>query len=179
MKIGRISMFVLVGYAVLSLVGCHGHEAHANIPTGPESFDERFLKWLVNHHNDDDRMVDPCAKNVTIRQELRDFCTTLDQQHRERVERMTAWLKDWYGESLPSTDNMPLWLAGLKGQEFEREFFKEYEHQHADASDPIKECSSRATHSELRELCQRIAPGQQKQVAQLRQWRCEWFKNCD
>ncbi len=179
MKVRRIVIFALAGCAVLLLVGCRGHEAHAGIPTNPAPYDERFLKWLVNHHNDDDRMIDPCAKNDTIRQELRDFCTTVDQQHRERVERMRTWLKDWYDENLPATDNIPLWLGGLKGQEFEREFFKEYEHHHADAAEPIKECSSKATHAELRELCQRIAPGQPKQLKQLRQWRCEWFKDCE
>jgi hypothetical protein len=62
---------------------------------------------------------------------------------------MRTWLKDWYGEELPRTDNIPLWLGGLKGEEFEREFFKEYEHHHADATEPIKECSSKVTHAEV------------------------------
>lgn len=179
MNLGRISWLLLVGCAVLLTVGCHGHEIHAGIPSGPEAYDERFLKWLVNHHNDDDRMIGPCAKNQTIRQELRDFCASVDQQHRERVERMRAWLKDWYGEELPRTDNIPLWLGGLKGPEFEREFFKEYEHQHSDAAESIKECSRKATHAELRELCQRIAPRQAEQSQQLKRWRCEWFKDCE
>ena len=172
------SLWLLFVFA-LPLAACHRWQEHVGIPNGPQAYDERFLKWLVNHHSDDDRMVDPCAKNETIRKELRDFCTAVDQQHRERVERMRTWLKDWYGEDLPRTDNIPLWLGGLKGQEFEREFFKEYEHDHADAAQAIKECSGKATHTELRELCQRIAPGQQKQLKQLRQWRCEWFKDCE
>jgi len=79
MNRARISLLVVAGWAVLLLVGCHGHEAHVGIPAGPEAYDERFLKWLVNHHNDDDRMIDPCAKNETIRKELRDFCTSVDQ----------------------------------------------------------------------------------------------------
>ena len=161
------------------LVGCSSHRAHSGIPQGLDAYDQRFLVWLVNHHNDDDRMVDPCAKNETIRRELRDFCVTVDQQHRERVEGMRKWLKDWYGEDLPRTDNIPLWLGTLNGPEFEREFFKEYEHHHADAVEPISECARRATHPELRELCQRIGPGQRKQLTQLRAWRCEWFKNCE
>ncbi|HJT69333.1 MAG TPA: DUF305 domain-containing protein [Terriglobales bacterium] len=177
----RSHLFLLAATvcSALLLAGCHGHEVHSPIPSGSQPFDQRFLVWLVNHHNDDDRMVNPCAKNETIRQELRDFCTTVDQQHRERVERMTAWLKDWYGENLPGTDNIPLWLGGLKGEQFEREFFKQYEHQHADAIEPMKQCSAKATHAELRELCQRIAPGQERQVGQLRQWRCQWFRECD
>lgn len=179
MNSARILILASTVCIAFFMAGCHGHEVHSPIPGGLQPFDQRFLVWLVNHHNDDDRMVDPCAKNETIRQELRDFCRSVDAQHRERVERMTTWLKDWYGEKLPGTDNMPLWLGGLKGEQFEREFFKQYAHQHSDAVEPIRECSKRAEHPELRELCGRIAPGQQKQVAQLRQWRCEWFKECD
>lgn len=171
MNISRISLLALTVCVALLQGGCSGHKAHAGIPQGPEAYDQRFLVWLVNHHNDDDRMVDPCAKKETIRRELRDFCITVDQQHRERVERMRTWLKDWYGQDLPTTDNIPLWLGTLNGQAFEREFFKEYEHHHADAVEPINECARQATHPELRELCQRIAPGQRKQLDQLRAWR--------
>ena len=174
----RLSVLVSIASMLLLFAGCSSHRAHSGIPQGPEAYDQRFLVWLVNHHNDDDRMVDPCARNDAIRKELREFCVTVDQQHRERVERMRAWLKGWYGQDLPRTDNIPLWLGGLKGEEFEREFFKEYEHHHADAVEPISECARQATHPELRELCQRIAPGQRKQLEQLRAWRCEWFKDC-
>ncbi len=178
MAILRFVALAVLAAAVPLMSACGGHRAHANIPDGSEPYDQRFLTWLVNHHNDDDRMVNPCANKQSIRQELRDFCVQVDQQHRERVERMQAWLKEWYGMNLPGTDNMTLWLAGLEGQQFEREFFKQYEHHHADAVDPIKDCSQKATHTELRELCQRIAPGQEQQVAQLKKWRCEWFKEC-
>ena len=37
----------------------------------------------------------------------------------------------------PRTDNIPLWLGGLKGDGFEREFFKEYEHPCGPASRPF------------------------------------------
>lgn len=178
MKLLQIVLPSSLALLVLLATACGGHRTHANIPSGQEPYDQRFLTWLVNHHNDDDRMVNPCANKQTIRQELRDFCIQVDQQHRERVERMQAWLKEWYGTNLPGTDNMTLWLAGLEGQQFEKEFFKQYEHHHADAVGPIKDCSQKATHPELRELCLRIAPGQEQQVAELRKWRCEWFKEC-
>jgi len=87
------------------------------------------------------------------------------------MERMTTWLIDWYGKGLPGTDNLTLWLAGLKGAQFEREFLKQYSINTSMRLTPIKACSSKAAHVEPRELCQRIAPKQQKQVEQLRQWR--------
>ncbi|MBS1852836.1 MAG: DUF305 domain-containing protein [Acidobacteria bacterium] len=175
----RILPAVIVMCITASSIGCHRNEVHSPIPSGSQPFDQRFLVWMVNHHNDDDRMVNPCATNLTIRQELREFCKTADQQHRERVERMKTWLKEWYGQNFPGTDNLPLWLGGLKDGQFEREFLKQYVHQHADAINPIKECSVKAAHPELRELCQRIAPAQQQQAVQLRRWRCEWFEECE
>jgi uncharacterized protein (DUF305 family) len=53
-------------------------------------------------------------------------------------------------------------MGGLNGKEFEREFLKEYIDHHADAVGPLKECAPQTTHSELRELCQRVAPNRLK-----------------
>ena len=124
-------------------------------------------------------MLGPCASKTDIRQELHDFCASIDQQHRDRVERMKGWLKDWYGAEYPRTDDIPLWLGSLQEQQFEREFLKEYTGHHADAIDPMAECAKKATHPELRELCQRVAPPQKAQLQQMKQWACVWFKDCD
>jgi uncharacterized protein (DUF305 family) len=174
----KISFLMLMCFAVL-WIACRTRTPGSEIPEGPDPFDKRFLVWLINHHNDDDRMVGPCATKKDIRQELRDFCVNVDQQHRERVERMKGWLRDWYSSEYPRTDDIPLWLGGLEGQEFEREFLKEYIGHHADAVDPLSECAKKAEHPELRQLCQRIAPRQKTQVQDLKRWRCEWFKDCD
>lgn len=170
---------LIMAYFGLFTVGCSQHAQHVGIPAGTAPFDERFLVWLVNHHNDDDRMVGPCAKKDSIHAELRAFCATVDQQHLARIERERNWLKEWYGRDLPQTDNLPLWLGTLEGHQFEDEFFKEYVHQHADALEPLKECNRRATHAELRELCQKIEQGQQKQMTQVQRWQCEWSKKCN
>lgn len=169
---------ILVASALL-LAGCHARPAQSDVPTVAHQYDREFLRWLVNYHHEGDRMIDPCKSNETIRKELQDFCASVDQQHKERVERMATWLKTWYGEDLPSTDSYRLWLATLKGTEFEREFFKEYSHHHAEAIKPMTECTRKAIHQELRDLCERIAPHQKQDVQQLKKWRCDWFKVCD
>ena len=146
--------------AAFTLTACRTRTPGAEIPTGPQPFDQRFLTWLVSHHNDDDRMTGPCVAKGDIRKELHDFCATVDQQHRERVNRMKGWLKEWYNQEFPRTDDIPLWLGSLNGKEFEREFLTEYMANHADAVDPLTECVRKATHPELQDLCQRIAPRQ-------------------
>ena len=176
-SITGLSFLMLIGLVILC-TACRTRTPDAEIPSGPDPFDQRFLTWLVDHHNHDDRMVEPCANKTSIRQELREFCVTVDQQHRERVEQMKVWLKDWYGKEYPRTDDLPLWLGDLEGTEFEREFLKEYIERHVEAVDPLAECAKKATHPELRELCQRIVPRQKAQVQNVKRWRCEWFKDC-
>lgn len=164
---------------IVVIAGCRNRSPEAEIPPGPAPFDQRFLLWLVDHHHDGDRMIEPCAQKSDIRQELHDFCVSVDQQHRERVERMKTWLHDWYGKEYPRTDDIPLWLGTLNGQQFEREFLKQYSSHHADAVEPIADCARKAEHPELRDLCQRVAPRQKEQAHQLKQWACTWFKDCD
>lgn len=168
---------IFVGFGLI-LAGCRLHPAQADAPEVAPQYDRQFLRWLVNYHHEGDRVIDPCKSNETIRKELRDFCATVDQQHKERVERMATWLKNWYGEDLPSTDSYKLWLSTLKGEEFEREFLKEYSQHHSEAIKPMTECSQKAIHPELRDLCVRIAPRQRQDVQQLKKWRCDWFKDC-
>ena len=119
-RISKLSSLLLF----VGMIGCAAHSpAHVDLPSGG-AYDEAFLVWLVHYHEELDRMTGPCARNNTIRQELRNFCTQTDQQHTERIERMRNWLKNWYNDDLPRPDPYPLWLETLKGQDFEREFFK-------------------------------------------------------
>lgn len=178
------TLLKMVGFVVLfvcafGLASCRNRSPEAEIPQGSDPFDKRFLVWLIRHHNNDDRMVGPCAHKTNIRQELHDFCVNVDLEHRERVEQMKTWLKDWFNEEYPRTDDIPLWLGSLQGEEFEREFLKAYSGHHADAVDPLTECGSKATHSELRDLCERSAPRQNTELQEMKKWRCEWFKACD
>lgn len=169
---------MLLASVIAGLCGCAHSPHHVNLPGTPSAYDQAFLTWFVRYHEEQDRMTRPCAQNKTIRQELRDFCAQSDQQHTERLERLRNWLTDWYGKEFPRPDPHPLWLAGLKGQEFEREFFREYLGDHDEGIEQTAKCASTATHTELRELCSRINPAQKKTDKQLRAWQCEWFKEC-
>ena len=176
-SVNKISMLLLV-IALAGLSGCAHSPRHVNLPSSRNTYDEALLIWLVNYHQEQDRMTGPCAHKDGIRHELRTFCAQSDQQHAERVERLRRWLSDWSGKELPRADPYPLWLASLKGQDFEREFFKEYLEDHDEGIEQTGKCASMATHVELREFCGRINPAQKKTDKQLRAWRCDWFKDC-
>ena len=165
-------------FMISGLLSCAHSARHVDLPSSGTAYDKAYLTWLVQYHEEQDRMTAPCAQNESIRQQLRTFCTQTDQQHSDRIERMRKWLKDWYNEELPRPDPYPLWLASLKGDEFEREFLKEYLAQHDEGVKQTAKCASKAVHPELRELCARINPLQKKTGTQLKAWRCQWFKDC-
>jgi uncharacterized protein (DUF305 family) len=174
----KSALRLLLVMITAGLIGCAHRATHVDLPSSGSAYEEAFLTWLVRYHQDQDRMIAPCVQNDTIRQELRNFCAQTDQQHNQRIERMRNWLKSWYRKELPSPDPYPLWLGSLKGQEFEREFFREYLAQHAEGIEQTAKCAKKAMHPELRELCGRINPLQKKRDQQLRAWRCQWFKEC-
>ena len=163
---------------VLLAAGCHKRDPHVDIgATGP--YDQQFLIWLADYHNDGDRMLGPCAEKQSVRRELRDFCGGLDQEHQQRVDRVTTWLKSWYGREPPAADRYRLWLASLEGPEFEHEFLKEFGRHLADGITEMTECAERAQRPELKELCARVVPRQKENVVKMNQWKCGWFKDCD
>ena len=163
---------------ISGLLGCAHSPQHVEIPGSGATYEKEMLKWLVTYHEDQDRFIQPCGQKDDIRQELRNFCIESDRQHAERMDRMRTWLQNWYQTDLPRGDTYPLWVGTLKGQEFEREFLKEYLEHHAEGIEQTAKCVSKAVHPELRELCARINPAQKKTGEQLKQWRCEWFKEC-
>ena len=163
---------------ISSLLGCAHSPQHVDLPGSGAAYEKEFLIWLVTYHEDEDRMTQPCIQKEAIREELRTFCTETDRQHAERIERMRMWLSNWYQKELPKPEPYPLWLGTLKGEEFEREFLKEYLEHHEEGIEQTAKCASKAVHPELRELCARINPSQKKTSAQLKGWRCQWFKDC-
>jgi uncharacterized protein (DUF305 family) len=102
----RRGFSLLLACIIFTFAACRARNAGSEIPAGPALFDQRFLTWLIHHHNDDDRMTAPCIAKSDIRKELHDFCVSVDQQHRERVDRMKGWLKEWYTQEYPHTDDL-------------------------------------------------------------------------
>jgi uncharacterized protein (DUF305 family) len=166
----------LIAIALLS--GCTHSAQHVDLPGSGTAYEKQFLTWFVRYHQDRDRFIQPCAQKSGIREELRTFCAQADRQHTERIERMRTWLSTWYQTELPQPEPYPLWVSGLQGTEFEREFLKEYLEHHDEGIEQTAKCAAKAVHPELRDLCARINPGQKKTGEQLKRWRCEWFKDC-
>lgn len=62
-----------------------------------EPFDRAFLEAMIRHHEGAVRMAEQ-IRSSTERPELRELADDIVSTQRAEIERMRAWLADWYGQ---------------------------------------------------------------------------------
>jgi uncharacterized protein (DUF305 family) len=62
-----------------------------------EPFDRAFLEAMIRHHEGAVRMAEQ-IRSSTERRELRELADDIIATPRAEIERMRAWLADWYGQ---------------------------------------------------------------------------------
>ena len=149
---------------------------------GQAKFEVRFLTDMIDHHHMAVMMGMLCEERA-VHEELRDLCHEMVAAQTSEIERMQAWLEDWYGithepEMKKKDHKMMNRLADLSGEEFEIEFLTMMIRHHEKAIREGMHCIDRAYHPELIELCQSIVQMQTEEILLMEQWLCEWYDRC-
>jgi uncharacterized protein (DUF305 family) len=168
---------LIICLTVLVSVGC-AHRAERRQYPGVADYDAQFLKGMLDHHMNWDRMIDPCVEKPGLRQELHDLCSEMEKARTAEAGQMISMLKQWYNEDPPSPDLYPLWLGGLNGSEFESNFLKQMSEHHSEGIEMSAKCAADGTHVELKQLCARMQEEQKSEQKRLKQYSCEWFQKC-
>ena len=63
------------------------------------------------------------------------------------------------------------------GGAFDRQFMGKMVHHHQMGIDMAKDCIAKASHDELKGLCQKIASDQQKENGTMRSWLAAWYND--
>ena len=170
------ALFSGVLLTVVSMCGCAARDnSHATAPGG--DYDLRFLTEVSDHLMHDLRIANAC-KGKRIKQELTAFCTELHSNQSQEQARMVNMMKQWYDREL-HPDPFPLWLEGQDGEVFERGFLKGVLEGHEDMAKKAAQCIQDAKHPELAKLCTSMAEHRRTEAIRMKQWNCEWFKECD
>lgn len=145
-------------------------------------YETQFLTMMIDHHNMAVMMAMLC-EGRTVHPELQEMCNSIVANQTAEVEQMQAWLNDWYGVQhepvmKPKDERMLARLAALSGEEFEIAFMREMIKHHSIALRRAAQCQRRAFHPELIEMCQMIEEAQIGEIAQLREWLCQWYEIC-
>lgn len=160
--------------ALLLIAGCAGLRMKSSPRT--DKFDQEFLEWMGDHLMHDLRNASACH-GKHIRAELATFCADLLRDQTQEKERIDRMLKGWYRHEV-HREPYPLWLESQDGRVFEEKFLEGVLRNHSEGAERAKECTSRAKHSELAQLCQEAAEHRAQEAAKMKKWNCEWFGHC-
>lgn len=142
-----------------------------------------FLQDMIHHHMMAVMTAELCVEKA-VHEELRALCQDIIAAQSAEIERMQAWLKEWYGISYEPTMSKGMQkdinrLAALSGAKFEIAFMEMMIEHHARAIREAERCVDRAYHPELEKLCEGIIATQSAEIEQMQEWLCEWYGRCE
>lgn len=185
----RLSQLVSVLVAALILSACgqssvaepgHGgtdhHSAAGQASNAP--FDARFIDSMIEHHQGAVRMAEQ-ALQQSQRPEIKQLAQTVIDTQQQEITQMTNWRAQWYPELAP-TGGMGMAMGDMNVSDdsstpFDQRFINAMIAHHNGAIEMAREAETKAEHAELRQLAAAIIAAQQAEVAQLEQWRSQWF----
>lgn len=197
---------ILIAIAALSLGGCRSttapHLADEGIvldaapraaaaaaapgsgrfPPGIARYEIAFLKHMIDHHAMAVEMASLCEGRAS-HAELLALCAEIEAAQAGEIERMQAWLEDWYGithepEHTHEGHAMIERLSALSGAKFEIAFLDGMIRHHADGVARARVALHRVKHRELAELAEHIMTTQSAEIRVMRDWLCDWYSRC-
>jgi uncharacterized protein (DUF305 family) len=182
----------------LALLGaaCTGRTDGADAP-----FDRQFIDMMVPHHEGAIAMA-RIAETRGQHAEIKELAAAVVAGQGAEIRRLKAWRRAWYGsDQTPPMSRMPTvpgtaganagghsGMAGMTmdmaadvaklGQApepFDRAFIDAMIPHHESAVAAAVAAATRAQHAEIKELAAAIVRDQQREIAQMRQWRQAWY----
>ena len=166
---------LLAIFCIGSLFGCaaqrakHGEHVY-------KDFDRNFLTWMLRHQLHDMTVLSACERK-RVRPQLASFCADALRDQTLEADKMKNMLKNWYGKEAVGEDHS-LWIESQQGEVFERYFLRSLAEGHDAAAAEAEECTAKAQREELRLLCSELKIHRAEESKKLKQWNCEWFKEC-
>lgn len=146
------------------------------------TYEVRFLQGMIHHHMMAVHMASLCDGRA-VHPELLAMCSGIVTTQQQEIATMQSWLQEWYGVThepvmMPGHMREMEKLAALSGVEFEVAFMQTMIKHHQGAVREGSQCMTRAYHEELRTLCEDMTVTQTLEIAQMREWLCEWYSIC-
>ncbi|MFA5552649.1 MAG: DUF305 domain-containing protein [Trueperaceae bacterium] len=139
-------------------------------------FEVAFMSMMIAHHQGAVAMADWVLERGD-EPEVLGAARAIQAAQGPEIERMTAWLREWYGADVDAgyaatmeADMGGMMAAMAAGADPDTAFLEEMIRHHQGAIDMAQLALERATHAELRELARDIIVAQAEEVNQYRTW---------
>jgi uncharacterized protein (DUF305 family) len=189
-----LRMLIVMVVLALGLVACSGATPQTVPQTGSD-VDALFINMMAPHHQGAVEMA-RIALERSERPEIRQMADAIITSQEGEIEQMRAWMLEWYGtDELPSMSEMPSMhpmeghgsaghamdmqaevdLLRAAPEPFDLAFIDAMIPHHQSAIDAAEELLLNTQRPELRAMAQAIIAEQQREIAQMQEWRTAWY----
>ncbi|MFM2311960.1 MAG: hypothetical protein RLZZ04_1236 [Cyanobacteriota bacterium] len=169
------------------------HEMSMDLGPADADYDLRFIDGMAAHHQG---AVDMAEEALTKAQhpELKKLAEDIIAAQNSEISQMQEWRTAWYpqadsapmayhsqmGHMMPMSDEqkqgmmMSMDLGGADA-EFDLRFINAMLPHHEGALVMAQDALGKSSHPEVKKLAQNILTSQQQEIAQMKQWRKDWY----
>ena len=172
----------------------HGSMTSMDLGPADESFDLRFIDGMIPHHEGAVVMAQE-ALQKSNRPEIKQLAQAIIDAQEKEISELKEWRISWYsnagdepmmysaemGHMMPMTEEMRSSMMmngdlGTADDQFDLRFINAMIPHHQGAIDMAQQALDKSDRPEIKELAQNIIDSQQQEIAQMEQWRKEWYR---
>ena len=160
-----------------------------------QPFDQMFIDRMVPHHEGAVTMA-MIARSRGEHAEIKSMAEAILTSQAQEITKMKGWRKAWFGsEDIPAMPMAHGDMSGMSGMSgmssmahmatdiealktatpFDLAFLDAMIPHHAGAVQMAQHCAEKSLHSEVKALAANIISEQEKEIAQMREWRAAWY----
>ncbi len=143
-----------------------------------DRYDAEFIDSMIIHHQGAIAMATEALAQAE-RPELQTLATAIIAAQKAEIAQMQQWRKTWYPD-LPVTPGMGMDMGSMMistdtSKPFDLRFIEAMIPHHAGAIMMAKDAQQQTKRPEIRQLADAISSTQQTEIAQMQQWKMDWF----
>jgi len=170
------------GTVVLAACGTSSMGGMNHSGNNGAAYDQNFIDGMVPHHQAAVEMA-KVAQTKAEHTELKTLASAIVADQDSEIAQMKSWRKAWYGSDQIAPGMGGHQMGGMdtdltalaNAQPFDRAFIDAMLPHHESAVMMAQEAQTKAEHQELKDLAGRIIASQQREIAQMKAWRAQWY----
>jgi uncharacterized protein (DUF305 family) len=148
-------------------------------------YDLQFIDSMIRHHQmavDMAKAGEPKFAHAPLKQAAKKIV----ENHTKEIAQLRQWRDQWYPGAAPAENmqmpgmasmNMDMsHMQTMSGQQLDMMFIDMMIPHHEGAIAMAQDALQKAEHQEIKDLAQKMANEQQKEIAQLKQWKQAWSR---
>jgi len=158
----------------------------STMPAATAAYDLMFIDSMTMHHQMALDMAKMGAPKFASK-DLKAFAEKMVEEQTSEIAQLRQWRDQWYAGAAPSEKTEMPGMTGMKnmdmshmqmmnGKALDVMFIDMMTPHHEGAIAMAKDALAKAEHQEIKEFSQKVIDAQQKEIAQMQQWKTAWAK---